>query len=67
MDLKGAEIRNFFGIISGKNDINSESINIVTIPHYQRPYRWKSDLVANLILDWHQADSNYFAGSIVTA
>lgn len=66
MDLKGAEIRNFFGIISGKNDINSESINIVTIPHYQRPYRWKSDLVANLILDWHQADSNYFAGSIVT-
>lgn len=66
MDLKGAEIRNFFGIIVGKNDINSETRSIVTIPHYQRPYRWKADLVSDLIQDWGQADSNYFAGSIVT-
>ena len=66
MELNGAEIRNFFEIVIGEKSVDSKSRNIVSIPHYQRPYRWTTDLVANLIQDWAQADSDYFAGSIVT-
>ncbi|PWD83306.1 DUF262 domain-containing protein [Ignatzschineria cameli] len=71
MDLKGAEIRNFEGIICGQKKGNDsyERYKIV-IPHYQRPYKWGADHVAQLIEDWHQNKNNtnnqYFAGSIVT-
>lgn len=66
MELKGAEIRNFFEMVIGEKSADSKSRNIVSIPHYQRPYRWTKDLVESLIQDWAQADSDYFAGSIVT-
>lgn len=66
MDLQGAEIRNFPGIILRKEGFGSHNYNIVTIPHYQRPYRWTTELVSDLIKDWEHAGSRYFAGSIVT-
>lgn len=66
MDLQGAEIRNFPGIILRKEGSGSQNFNIVTIPHYQRPYRWTTELVTDLIKDWEHSGSRYFAGSIVT-
>lgn len=71
MDLKGAEIRNFEGIICGQKKGNDSYDRYkIVIPHYQRPYKWESDHVAQLIEDWYQNQNNndnqYFAGSIVT-
>ncbi len=72
MDLKGAEIRNFEGIICGQKKGNDsyERYRII-IPHYQRPYKWEIEHVKQLIEDWNQnnnenEDNQYFAGSIVT-
>ncbi|PMK06289.1 DUF262 domain-containing protein [Vibrio splendidus] len=69
MDLKGAEIRNFYSIT---NDMPSHgdapaSPKTVKIPHYQRPYKWGRDQIEKLIEDWHnETGDSYFSGSIVT-
>jgi uncharacterized protein with ParB-like and HNH nuclease domain len=66
MDLKGAKIVNFYRI-SGDVQTESEDINKVRVPHYQRPYSWDKNMVRALIEDWLQQDEKeYFAGSIVT-
>jgi len=69
MDLKGAKIVDFYQISSDVKTDNTQ-INMIKIPHYQRPYRWDKDKVSKLIEDWskHDAhsDKEYFAGSIVT-
>ncbi|BAP35157.1 hypothetical protein AS4_02170 [Acinetobacter guillouiae] len=67
MDLKGAELRNFYAVsqfINGQTDKNYG----VNIPHYQRPYRWDKENVQKLIEDWrdHKQNTDYFSGSIVT-
>lgn len=67
MNLKGAEIRNFEGIICAQKKGNDTyHRHSIVIPHYQRPYKWTSDHVEQLILDWSQNKQQYFAGSIVT-
>lgn len=66
MDLKGAEIRSFFELVAGERSKNPTQRYIIKIPHYQRPYRWGEELIDNLVQDWAQANSAYFAGSIVT-
>lgn len=69
MDLKGAEIRNFYSIT---NDMPSHSEappfpKLVKIPHYQRPYKWESEQIEKLIEDWNdETGDSYFSGSIVT-
>lgn len=70
MDLKGAEVRNFYKL-TNKMGNGEESIDKVQIPHYQRPYKWNENLVSQLIQDWSSENkknqgSEYFAGSIVT-
>lgn len=76
MDLKGAEVRNFYKI-TNKMSGSLESIDMMRVPHYQRPYKWGGpregnvDLVSQLIDDWKSENlknkgSEYFAGSIVT-
>jgi hypothetical protein len=76
MDLKGAEVRSFYKI-TNKMSGSVESIDMVRVPHYQRPYKWGDpreeslNLVAQLIDDWKCENSKnkgaeYFAGSIVT-
>ncbi|MGR5261389.1 DUF262 domain-containing protein [Vibrio astriarenae] len=69
MDLKGAEIRNFYSIT---NDMPSHAEaptapKLVKIPHYQRPYKWGSEQIEKLIEDWsNETGDSYFSGSIVT-
>lgn len=67
MDLKGAELRNFYAVSQSIND-RSEVNHGMKIPHYQRPYRWDKENVEKLILDWkdHKKKTDYFSGSIVT-
>lgn len=70
MDLKGAEIRNFYLLTDGMPGQNNESSFMpenIKIPHYQRPYKWNSDNIEKLIDDWNnEAGDSYFSGSIVT-
>ncbi|MDV7447936.1 DUF262 domain-containing protein [Acinetobacter baumannii] len=67
MDLKGAELRNFYVISQSINDQSNKNHG-VKIPHYQRPYKWDRDNVKKLIEDWrdHKKKTDYFSGSIVT-
>ncbi len=68
MDLKGAEIRNFYQLTDGMGSSNQYPENVV-IPHYQRPYRWTEDNVRKLVHDWSNTPEDsmeYFTGSIVT-
>lgn len=67
MDLKGAELRNFYAVSQSINDRSGKNHG-VKIPHYQRPYRWDKENVEKLILDWkdHKKKTDYFSGSIVT-
>lgn len=67
MDLKGAELRNFYAVSQSINDRSGVNHGM-KIPHYQRPYRWDKDNVEKLILDWkdHKKKTDYFSGSIVT-
>lgn len=70
MDLKGAEVRNFYKL-SCDIGINDETIGDIRIPHYQRPYKWGKGIVKQLLDDWSlenqkNNDGEYFAGSIVT-
>lgn len=51
MDLKGAEIRNIFGLCK-KMTKDEKSPLKVRIPFYQRPYRWGNDQIKNLINDF---------------
>ncbi|MBF4348291.1 DUF262 domain-containing protein, partial [Vibrio anguillarum] len=40
---------------------------LVSIPHYQRPYRWPPEYINTLINDWlNEERGSYFTGSIVT-
>src|SRR5699024_5049434 len=72
MDLKGAQLRNFFGITDDIGSAKSETPSTIRIPHYQRPFTWKKDNINKLITDWNEidydksSDREYFAGSIVT-
>jgi uncharacterized protein with ParB-like and HNH nuclease domain len=69
MELKGAEIRDFYRLTA---DMPSGGTNLkfpkkVKIPHYQRPYKWESENINKLIDDWYsEKGDRYFAGSIVT-
>lgn len=70
MDLKGAEVRNFYKLSSDVG-VNDETVGVIKIPHYQRPYKWDKNLVGQLIEDWNLENKKnkggeYFAGSIVT-
>ena len=67
MDLKGAELRNFYAISQCINDRVGKNYG-VKVPHYQRPYRWEKENVEKLISDWndHEKKTDYFSGSIVT-
>ena len=69
MDLKGAEIRNILEMCMSIGSKNSIPLN-VKIPYYQRPYRWDSTHIFNLMNDFfknkEEAESNeYFVGSVV--
>jgi uncharacterized protein with ParB-like and HNH nuclease domain len=81
MDLQGAKLRNFYTITKsvgaggGNNPLKK-----INIPYYQRPYKWETKHVANLINDWRYESNKvkeaenqpretigvYFAGSIIT-
>ena len=69
MELKGAEIRDFYRLTA---DMPSGGATLkfpkkVKIPHYQRPYKWESENIEKLIDDWcSEQGDQYFAGSIVT-
>ncbi len=70
MDLKGAEVRNFYKL-SCDIGTNDETIGEIRIPHYQRPYKWDKAIVKQLLDDWSMENQKndggeYFAGSIVT-
>lgn len=73
MDLKGAVLRNFYTVGTLVTQATPEDFYSLKVPHYQRPYKWDSERVAQLILDWRdnrdssdKADQDYFAGAVVT-
>ncbi len=67
MDLKGAEVRNFYSLTNKMGQTGSDNnVSFIKIPHYQRPYKWTESEVKNLITDCLNIDSEYFAGSVVT-
>jgi uncharacterized protein with ParB-like and HNH nuclease domain len=71
MDLKGAEVRNFYEITHSMEQSEAEASVKINIPFYQRPYKWEKSNVKALIDDWksesiRSKNSKYFAGSIVT-
>ena len=68
MNLKGSEIRTFYEvglpIPTGPSGTHPAA---VTIPLYQRPYRWGASNVEKLLKDWEgSVDQSYFAGAIVS-
>ncbi|GGY63324.1 DUF262 domain-containing protein [Marinobacter zhanjiangensis] len=69
MELKGAEIRDFYRLTADMPSGGSalKFPKKVKIPHYQRPYKWESENIEKLIDDWRSEQGDqYFAGSIVT-
>jgi len=71
VDLKGAEVRNFYEITKPMGQANAEPSVKTNIPFYQRPYKWEKSNVKALIDDWQSeskrsTNGEYFAGSIVT-
>ncbi len=79
MDLKGAELKNFYNITAdiGEKIETAADISNVKIPHYQRPYRWGKEEIPKLVEDWESAKDKhkseggtkpfkYFAGAMVT-
>ena len=69
MDLKGAEIRNFYHVTEDVPTpaVPSEWPKDVRIPLYQRPYRWAETQISKLIRDYlAEPGKSYFSGSIVT-
>lgn len=69
MDLKGAEIRNFYHVTEDVPTpaVPAEWPKDVRIPLYQRPYRWSEPQISKLIKDYQaEPGKSYFSGSIVT-
>lgn len=71
MDLKGAEVRNFYNLTNEMGSGSDSTSELIRVPHYQRPYKWTKEFVLNLIEDWERENekkmgAEYFAGSIVT-
>jgi uncharacterized protein with ParB-like and HNH nuclease domain len=69
MDLKGAEIRNFFQITEDipKSASRAKWPKDVKIPLYQRPYQWGEEQIKKLVEDHlNEPGTTYFAGSVVT-
>lgn len=74
MHLKDAGIYDLINIFKGeptashKNSqggIISNSPRVINIPAYQRPYRWGSDNIERLFLDYEENNAEYFLGSAV--
>ena len=70
MDLQFAEIRNISQLCMQKDGNKSVPLK-VEIPYYQRPYKWDSKRIEDLIADFHKNEEmddeneGYFAGSVV--
>ncbi|MBF4376226.1 DUF262 domain-containing protein, partial [Vibrio anguillarum] len=65
MELKEAKITNYYNITFGTEEGTDRAL--VSIPHYQRPYRWPPEYINTLINDWlNEERGSYFTGSIVT-
>ncbi len=65
MDLKGAEIRNLKELCVAIGSRESVPLK-VTIPYYQRPYKWDEQRISNLFSDYFKSEENeYFVGSVV--
>ncbi|WP_318518025.1 DUF262 domain-containing protein [Photobacterium leiognathi] len=65
MELKEAKITNYYNLTFGTDQGSDKAL--VSIPHYQRPYRWPPEYINTLINDWlNEEKGNYFTGSIVT-
>ena len=65
MDLKGAEIRNLKDLCVpiGSREVRPLK---VTIPYYQRPYKWDEQRIKNLFSDFFKSEEKeYFVGSVV--
>jgi len=77
MQLMGAVLRNFYeiGSLVNQTDVNDGPYSL-KVPHYQRPYKWTSKEISNLIKDWKgnvptqpaigTNTNKYFAGSVVS-
>lgn len=55
MDLKGAELKNFYHITDNIPSLSTQKDappKKVVIPHYQRPYKWEEEHIRKLIRDW---------------
>ena len=73
MDLKGAVLRNFYGVGTLVTESTPTETFSLKVPHYQRPYKWNAESVGLLINDWKDnrkisTDNalDYFAGAVVT-
>lgn len=77
MDLKGAQLRQFFRLTDVINTNEENTNRVLKVPHYQRPYKWgenpddPENKVAELIRDWEKecpvgSKERYFAGALVT-
>lgn len=75
MELQGAEIRNILDMCSDMQKKEETPLKI-SVPHYQRPYRWQKEQISNLISDYYKNKEDnqsnkdekktaYFVGSVV--
>ena len=75
MELNGAELISFYDVRKNLESNKNNYAEFVTIPHYQRPYKWGQEQIDNLIDDFfdniehkpYNQDTKYFTGSIVSA
>ena len=74
MNLKDAGIYDLVNIFKGvptpshsasQGGIINNVSRVINIPAYQRPYRWGSDNIDRLFLDYDDNSSEYFLGSAV--
>lgn len=69
MKLDGAEVKNIYGLCSGIGTGVDLPLR-VTIPYYQRPYKWTIGHIENLFSDFFlnlkdSSEKEYFLGSVV--
>jgi len=73
MHLTPAQLSNYYNLGSSETKSTQPGSLSFLVPHYQRPYKWKSENIKKFIGDLHRevdrpdsGDRRYFAGAMVS-